>query len=400
VYIVKRFPRLSETFVVQEILHLERLVQSIVIQALLPPEPGPQQPEVSGLRAAVDYVPPRPRLWHPKVAAAHLSVFRRQPGRWLQQARSAARDGTWRRFLQAGVIAQRTERLGARHIHAHFATGASEVASAVSGLTGTPFSVTAHAKDIFSADNQPLLARRLAGAAAVVTVSRYNQNHLSSVLPGARVEYIANGMPLAPQHERDRHGPVLCVARLVPKKGIDTLIRAISLLDDGPGKAPQLEIVGGGVLLPELEELIHDLGLANRVHLLGAQPTPTVSAAFSRCSMMALACRVAKDGDRDGMPTVLLEAMARGLPVIATSVAGIPELVRHQDTGLLVPPDDPQGLAEAIDRLWSQPELADRLGRNARRAVGEEFNPDVSARRLAGVFNGQPRPTAPSLLTR
>jgi len=387
VYVVKRFPRLSETFILQEMLHLEAQGVRILVQALLPPEAGHHHPELEQLRAEVEYLPTSPRLRHRNVAMAHLSVLRRRPRQWWREARGARRNGTWRRFLQAGVIADRAQRLGGHHLHAHFATAASEVARSASALTGTHFSVTAHAKDIFQADNQPLLARRVAGASAVVTVSRYNERHLRSVLPDTPVRYIPNGVALAAPQWRVQDGPVLCVARLVPKKGIDTLIRAVGLLTQTRGRpAPELELVGGGPLLDELRHLVAELGLGDRVHLLGPQPSQAVHDAYQRCSMAALACRVAEDGDRDGMPTVLLEAMARGLPVISTDVAGIPELVQHERTGLLVTPDDPQALADAIDRLWREPDLADRLGRAARRLVGEEFDPDRSARHLAEVF--------------
>lgn len=401
VYVVKRFPRLSETFILQEMLHLEAQGVRIVVQALLPPEAGHHHPELAQLRADVHYLPTSPRLRHRNVAMAHTAVLRRRPRQWWREAREARRNGTWRRFLQAGVVAERAQRLGTLHLHAHFATGASEVARSAAALTGTPFSVTAHAKDIFSADNQPLLARRVAGASAVVTVSRYNERHLQSVLPDTPVRYIPNGVALAAPQLRRPGGPVLCVARLVPKKGIDTLIRAIGLLNQTrEGPAPELELVGGGPLLDELRDLVAQLGLEGRVHLLGPQPSQAVQDAYHRCSMVALACRVAEDGDRDGMPTVLLEAMARGLPVISTNVAGIPELVQHDRTGLLVAPDDPQALAEAIDRMWRSRQLADRLGRDARRLVGEEFDPDRSARDLAALFRTPSQQSHPEMAGR
>lgn len=401
VYVVKRFPRLSETFILHEMLHLEAQGVRIVVQALLPPEPGHHHPELTQLRATVEYIPTSPRLRHPGVAVAHLSILRHRPRQWWREASEARRNRTWRRFLQAGVIAQRAQRLGARHLHAHFATAASEVARSASALTGTPFTVTAHAKDIFSADNQPLLRRRVAGASTVVTVSRYNERHLQTVLPGTQVQYIPNGVACRGWQPRPPDGPVLCVARLVPKKGIDTLIRAIGLLGrSGEVSAPRLEVVGGGPLLDELRALVAELGLGDRVRLLGPLPSPSVHDAFQRCSMAALACRVAEDGDRDGMPTVLLEAMARGLPVISTDVAGIPELVQHDRTGLLVAPDDPKALAEAIDRMWRSPELADRLGREARRLVAEEFDPDRSARHLAALFCTPSPPRLPEMADR
>lgn len=380
-YVLKRFPRLSETFILREILELERQGVRVAISALLPPEPGPCHPELEQLRAAVRYVPRHPRLAAPQVALAHLIVASRRPRCWWRTARDARREGSWRRFLQAGVVAQQA--LGVSHVHAHFATAAAEVARMASAMAGVPFTVTAHAKDIFQVSNESVLRRRLAGAAAVVTVSRYNVDHLTRTLSGTPVHYVPNGAAVAPLAPRQSNGPLLCVARLVPKKGVDTLIRALAIT--GPA-GPDLEIIGGGALADDLQKLAIDLGLDHRVRLLGAQPSPVVDDAYARCFAVALACRIAEDGDRDGLPTVLLEAMARGRPVISTGVIGIPELVRHESTGLLVPPDDPQALAEAILRLWRDPALATRLADGGRHLVSQDYDPPTSAAKLRAVF--------------
>ncbi len=286
-----------------------------------------------------------------------------------------------RRFTHAVLVADRVQRRGVTHLHAHFATGAAEVARDAARLSGRPYTVTAHAKDIFHADNAPQLASRLRGAAGVVTVSRFNVDHLRTVLD-APVHHVPNGLPAPEGHGPDPSGPVLCVARLVAKKGVDTLLRAIAV----PTSTARLEVVGDGPLRAELEALAVELGVGDRVRFLGSLPGDVVAEHYRRCSMFALPCRVAADGDRDGMPTVLVEAMGRGVPVISTDVAGIAELVQHGRTGLLVPPDDPEALAAAIDKLAHDPALAADLGAAGRELVVHEFDPVRAATLLREVF--------------
>jgi len=384
-YVLKRFPRLSETFVLRELLELEAQGERILIDALLPPEGGPAHAELASLRAPVRYLPRRPRLRQPSVASAHLRVGLRSPLVWARLASRARRRGTWRRFVQAGLTADRARQAGARHLHAHFATAAADVARDAALLTHVPFSVTAHAKDIFHADHAPQLARRLEGASAVVTVSEHNAEHLRGILNGVPVHHIPNGVPPASPGPGTQGGPLLFVGRLVAKKGVDVLIDACALLRS---EFPELgvEIVGGGPLAEELAGRAGRAGVADRIRFLGPQPAEVVDAAFRRCSLLALPSRIDEHGDRDGMPTVLVEALARGVPVVATDLVGIPEVVRHGETGLLVPPDDPPALAAAIARLVRDPKLARELAAEGRVLVAERFNPGRSARLLRALF--------------
>lgn len=387
-YVLKRFPRVSETFVLREILWLEEAGERILIDSLLPVEDGPRHPELDGLHAPVRYLPRRPRLRQPKIARAHFRAAIGAPARWIRLAVRARRLGTWRRFVQAGLVAARILQEGVRHVHAHFVTGAAEVARDAGLLAGVPVTLTAHAKDIFRADNTPQLARRVEGVAAVVTVSEYNSRYLRRRLPGVPVHLIPNGASPAQEVLPRPDGPVLCVARLVPKKGIDVLIDAFTLL---AGVLPDLhaEVLGGGPLADELAQLAGKRWVADRVRFLGPRPFDEVEAAYRRASMFVLPCRVAPDGDRDGMPVALTEAAARGLPLISTEVAGIPELVQHGETGLLVPPEDPSALATAIARLALDPPLARQLGKGARALVSERFDPGKSVRLIQALFAGE-----------
>jgi colanic acid/amylovoran biosynthesis glycosyltransferase len=398
-YVLKRFPRLSETFVLRELLGLEEAGERVLIDSLLPPESQPRHPELDLLRADLRYLPRRPRLREPRVALAHMRVGAAAPLCWLRLAQRARRNG-WRRFVQAGLVARRARAAGARHIHAHFVTAAAEVARDAAALARVPFSVTAHAKDIYQRDNAAQLARRVEGAAAIVTISEFNARHLRASLLSHPVVRVPNGMPLAEPAPAPADGPVLCIARLVPKKGVDVVIEALTLLPKDFPNA-RLELIGEGPLAEELHELARRRGVAERIDWRGFVPSDAVGEALARCALIALPCRVAPDGDRDGIPTVLLEGMARGLPVVSTPVSGIPELVEHGVSGLLVPPDDPKTLARAIARLLRDRDLAARLGAAARTVIADSFDPTESARKLREVFSAHPGdPDLPSLVSR
>jgi len=388
-YVLKRFPRLSETFILREILGLESAGVQVLVDALLPPEQGPSHPELAALRARVHYVQRHPRLRDQTVFRVHARVAARHPLRWAALAVRSRGDGTWRRFVQAGLVAARIRSDGAGHVHAHFATAACEVATMAARLAGVTCSVTAHAKDIYHRDNARHLARRLAGAHTVVTVSAHNVAHLEDVLSTAGrlpdVRHIANGVPLGPAADPTASQTLLCVARLVPKKGVDLLVEAAALLHE---RHPHLEvaIIGDGPLRPELTTQIDRLGLNNRVRLLGSATSSEVTTAMAAARVVVLPCRVDVDGDRDGMPTVLVEALARGVPVVSTDVVGIGELVTDGETGLLVGPEDAGALAGALDRLLTDPVLAARLGNAGRRRGHHRFRPEDSTRALVDVF--------------
>ena len=389
-YVLKRYPRLSETFITRELMELEAVGCRIGVDALMTPEDGPRHADVDGVRAEVRYLPRHPKLTDPSVLIAHLRVGMRRPVRWGSLAYKARRNGGWRRFLQAGVAADRVRRERIDHLHAHFATAAVDVARDAAALSGRPFTVTAHAKDIFHDDNARSLPDRVRGAAAVVTVSAFNVRHLALHLPTSPLALVPNGVPTFPPVTAASNvptGPVLCVARLVEKKGIDVLIDAVAVLRDRNTEVT-VEIIGGGPLDEILRGRAHLAGLDDVIHFLGPQSSDVVDAAYRRCSMVVLPCRVAANGDRDGMPTVILEAMARGLPVISTDVVGISEAVRSGRTGLLVPPDDPAGLATAIGELLHEPDLRSRLGAGARELVTTLYDPRRSAALLLDVFAG------------
>ncbi|MFV2067335.1 MAG: glycosyltransferase family 4 protein, partial [Pirellulales bacterium] len=258
-------------------------------------------------------------------------------------------------------------------------------------MANISYSFTAHAKDIFheTVDNDQL-ANKLADAAAVVTVSDFNVRHLKSRHGGAahRVRCIYNGLDLDAFPYRSpevRPRRIVAVGRLVEKKGFDDLIEACALLVEEEIDF-DCQIIGTGDQHDPLQAEIADLGLTDRVQLIGARPQAEVIAAIQQASVLAAPCVVGADGNRDGMPTVLLESMALGTPTVATSVTGIPELVRDGETGCLVPEREPRALATALRRLLDDGPLRVQLARNGRRLIEHSFDVHRSAACLRDIF--------------
>jgi len=393
-YILKKYPRLSETFILNELLELERQGVALRIFSLREPNDGIFHRDVERVRAEVTYIRWRRVL---AMARAHVRVFRRSSARYVEALRSALRRRRFvsvQHFLKAAVIADHVQREGVRHIHAHFASTGASVALDVHRLTGVPYSFTAHAKDIYRNDlDLDHLRVKLEQARFAVTVSDYNQRHLAR-LGGRRVVRIYNGLDLhrfVPNGGAPDEPPlVLAVGRLVEKKGFDVLIRACELLR-ADGVRFHCRIVGKGELARDLQALISALGLEQHVELAGPLPREKLLELFPRASVLAAPCVVGSDGNRDGLPTVLTEAMALKVPVVATAVTGIPELVEDGRTGLIVRERDPVALAAAIRRLIEEPETARRLAEAGRARVERDFDLHANVRELRTLFRAAVR---------
>lgn len=363
-YVLKRFPRLSQTFVLHELLELRRQGVEPVIIAQKGAESEPVQPQYAELDAPVYYLP----------ASAEPTP-------------------------QAALIAPLVRQLGLVHLHAHFATWAAGTASALSAITGLPYSFTAHAHDIFHASvDRPALAKTIAAARFVVTVSDYNRAYLRALLAehgqAGTIVRLYNSIdftrfgPAAGPREPDL---VVGVGRLIEKKGFADLIDACRMLA-AQGRPVRCLIVGEGPARAALERQIAQAGLHEHVRLLGALPQPVVLCLVARAAVFALPCVVGADGDRDGLPTVLLEAIALGTPVISTAIVGIPELIAHEHSGLLVSEHDPRSLACAIARLLDAPALQRQLAHAALVRARADFNLATNVRRLIGMFQGEGLP--------
>jgi len=395
-YLVKAWPRLSETFILNEIVSLERRGVPIRIFSTKEPDTGPAHSEIARVRAEVTYLALR-RHWK-QAAAANLRGLARQPGRYLhvlfevtERAIRQRRFAALKHFFKAAYLADILRYKPADHLHAHFASAPTMVAMFTHQLCGIPYSFTAHAKDIYIA---PPAVCKLERARAVVTCTQYNRRFLMDQfgpLCDGKVHCIYHGLDTSRFRFRlsgkaDSGKPlILSVARLVEKKGLADLITAAAMLRDR-GRSFRLEIVGDGPLRHTLEAQVEQLGLGDRVALPGAQSHDLVRRAYQRAAVFALPCVIASNGDRDGIPNVLLEAMASGVPVVSTPVSGIPELIESGVDGLLVPPKSPPRLAETLDRLLASRGLRERLACAARTKIESSFSLETSAERLLAVF--------------
>jgi glycosyltransferase involved in cell wall biosynthesis len=395
-YVVKRYPRYSETFIVTEILAHEESGVPVEVFALRPPCDTHFQHEIARVRAPVTYLPSEgirtADFWAMLVKAAV-----RIPNLWSVLATVDHEDV--RDVWQASELAQHVLDRGIGHLHAHFATAPAAVARLAARMAGITFSLTAHAKDIYGPEVRPDdLCRKLEDAAAVITVSDYNLEYLrrSSCGAAANLRRIYNGLPLDefPYESPGVKPPrIVAVGRLVEKKGFTDLVDACARLADS-GREFTCEIIGAGPLDTVLRDRIAGAGLSARVHLAGPRPRTDVVRRMQDAAVFAAPCVVSADGDRDGLPTVLVEAMAIGTPVIATDVTGIPELVRHDVTGLIVRQHDPAQLASALDRMLASAELRVRLAGAARALIEERFDVRRNAAEIRALFDGAVRSPA------
>jgi glycosyltransferase involved in cell wall biosynthesis len=422
-YLLKGYPRLSELFIASEIERLERTGLRLRLFVIKPPDEPPRHRVVERIRAHPEYLPPVTTVsgtsalpWLARNLRPFLGPLARTARRrplglaralWAAAAQAVrARKGrfAWPRkvymkeFLLAVALADRLlADPSVRHLHAHFAHGSTTVAWLASTLSGIGFSFTGHAKDVYSDSLNPtgLLGRKLRAATFAVTCTAAGREHLQRAHPATPVHCVYHGLnaDLAqligdqpPPRSANGSLRVLGVGRLVPKKGFDTLVEASRLLADR-GVEVEATLAGeDGEHSAEIRRLIAARGVGRRFELAGPLDQSELHREYLGADVFCLPCRILADGDRDGIPNVLVEAMACGLPVVTTPVSGIPELVRAEVNGLLVPPDDPEAVAEALLRLRTDPELAARLGRAGRESVLRRFDGDHLARRLASLF--------------
>ena len=407
--VLKGYPRLSETFIAQEILALERRGLPLEIWSLRRPTDRARHPMHGQIAAPVAYLPEylheaplrvmrglgnalrRPTL--PALLALFARDFRRDP--------SASR---LRRLGQALVLARELP-AAVTHIHVHFLHTPASVARYAALLTGRRWSFSAHAKDIWTTPDWEL-GEKLRAAAWGVTCTRDGLGRLEGLAPG-RTHLAYHGLDLgrfpAPPVRRDgRNGSdpaaairLLCVGRLVAKKGHDDLIDALAALP--AGLHWRLDLIGGGDLRGALEARVRALGLIDRVTFRGALPQPEVVAAMRAADLFVLPTKPAPGGDRDGLPNVLMEAASQTLPILATAFAGTPEFITDTVHGRLVPPGEPAALAAALVELARDPGLRQRLGDAARERLVRDFSEEAAVTLIADrllASAGLPEPGA------
>ena len=398
-FVLKGYPRLSETFIAQEIAALERRGLEILIVSLRHPTDTRRHPVHDEIRASVLYLPEYLLLEPLRVVRAWLRVsrnarYRETRNLWLRDLLRDPTPNRIRRFGQALVL---TDELPAdvRHLHAHFLHTPASVARYAALLAGLPWTGSAHAKDIWTT---PEWEKRdkLASCEWLVTCTAANHAHLAALAPPGRVDLVYHGLDLSrfPPEKTAKESKngidpgkpliILSVGRLVEKKGTDVLLEALARLP--MNLHWRLVHVGGGPLKSRLERRARALGIAQRIQWRGARTQAELLAEYRAADLFALAARVARDGDRDGLPNVLAEAQSQGLACVATKVSGIPELVENERTGLLVAPESPEEFARALQALIADPVRRRTLGEAGRQRVHAQFTLEANLGPLARRF--------------
>ncbi len=397
--IVKGYPRLSETFIAQEIHALEQAGVDIVIYSLRQPTDPSVHPIHEKIKARVHYLPEYLYL-HPLrfIAALFKSLFKPAFYSLLPAfVKDLSRDFTsnrGRRFGQALVLASEIQ-ADREWIYVHFLHTPASVACYTSKLVKLPWSCSAHAKDIWTSA-QWELREKLADLSWLVTCTQSNVEYLKGLSSQPeKVTLLYHGLDLSRFPEpvpaywvngKDSSQPatLISVGRAVNKKGYDILLNALSRLD----KTLHWRFIhiGGGPLLDELKTQARALAINNRINWMGAQSFDSVIESYQAADLFVLASRIDSDGDRDGLPNVLMEAMSQGLPCIATRVSGIPEIISDRINGILVAPENPAALSAAIAELIESPGLRAELGNRGYQTLSGKFSLEKNIQLLVNRF--------------
>jgi glycosyltransferase involved in cell wall biosynthesis len=410
-YIVRSYPRLSQTFILDEICMLERMGLNLRIFAVTNPQEPIVQFEVSEVHAPTVYFDRAARRSKARILIEHLATAMASPRRYARALYFAAthKDGAdgyaastrYECFMYAAYLARllkREERrtgVGTDHLHAHFAHAPTLIALLAHVLTGISYSFTAHDRDLYQVP-KPVLVQRAERASAIVTCCRANVDYLNETLPVElrdKVKLIYHGKDLQAAPARTRSDPpkevpvILSVGRLVEKKGFRDLVHACHGLKQ-QGQRFTCVIYGEGPERSGLMEMVDRLGMSEQISLPGARSRREIVAAYEQADVFALTPFVTDNGDRDGIPNVLIEAMACGLPVVTTTVGGIPELVKHDVNGLLAAPHCVAEIAAHLASLLHDDERHTRLSLAARNTVEQYFDARAAGGQLAELFEG------------
>jgi len=404
-YVIPAFPPApSQPFVVNEMIEVQGAGHEVFIVPLYRGAAALRHGTFARLRPAGVFTP---ALVDTRILTGALRMLLARPRAVLRTLGALHRAAGKNPWSHARLLAVTPKALAAARwlvavrvdrVHAHFANQTADCAAIAGTVAGIPFSFTAHAYDIYAGAprfRNDTLGWKLRRAAQVFAVSDFAAQRLRAQLPPAargRVHTAYVGIPL----ELFRPEPplpsgdglaLLCVARLAETKGLATLVDACALLRDRRVRF-RLRLYGDGPLRQALAAHIAARGLGAEVVLAGPVPQEEVARQMRACHAVVMPCRQDHTGDMDGIPTVFMEAMATGRPVISCPISGIPELVRDGETGLLVPPDDPRALADAIERLARDESLRVRLGRQGRALVERQHDQHATARRLLHLMLG------------
>lgn len=420
-YILKGYPRLSETFISNEIYLLETMGLKLHLFSVKKSEEAKSQAVVAKIKAGITYLPELAStgdspfsVWLranlPRFSGSHVRLLGLRPKAYIQTFLYACylslkyRSGFWselkkvffKDFLRAGYIALEVLEHGRiRHLHGHFCHGSTTITMFVSQLTGLPFSFTAHAKDVYLPKLNPgdLLQTKIKKAQFVATCTDANRLYMQHLCPeGAPIHTIYHGlntdlfMPRKPQDDASKTPLILSVGRFVEKKGFAYLVQACRLLKDR-GLEFQCRIIGEAEEhLEVIKQLVKTLQLEDLVHLGEAVTQEELRQIYQECTIFSLPCQITRTGDRDGIPNVLVETMAMGIPVVATPISGIPELIEDRVDGLLVPQQNAAALADALAELLANPALRQQLGEAARAKVCRLFDSTKTTLALKALF--------------
>ena len=388
VVVLKGYPRLSETFIAQELLALERLGLNLALVSLRHPTDKTVHPVHREITAPVNYLPEYLYQEPLRVLKSWWRV-RRLPGYkkarsiWLKDLKRDLTPNRIRRFGQALVLAAEMPKKTAM-VYAHFLHTPASVARYASRMTGLSWSCSAHAKDIWTSPEWEL-REKLNDLSWLVTCTSVNAEYLSGLaVDPSKVSLMYHGLDLSRfaefsdrTHVRDgldNAAPVeiVSVGRAVAKKGYDDLLKALATLPEDLHWT--FTHIGGGPLLDSLSEQAEALGIAEKIDWRGALPQEQVLEALKQADIFVLASRIAEDGDRDGLPNVLMEAQSQKAAVVATNVSAIPELVLDGETGLLVPERDPTAMTAALTRLLREPALRQQFAETGNKRLRDLFD--------------------------
>ncbi len=387
-YLFERFPSFGQTFCYREVAELDRQGVASPIFSIRNPKDEPPQEWDPRIIERVHYVPEEKELLNDVRSA---SKKRKLTPEIVAALNDWGRRTDFLRLYQAVYVGLRLQELGVRHVHAHFAGMAARTAFWIHRFFPMTFSFTAHANDIFAPRHFEIGLDKLVDVARViVTETDYAAQFLRERFPqrANSVHRIYNGLDLAEFERADFSSTpplIIAVGRLIAKKGFAELIRACALLAER-GKLFRCEIIGEGPLENELRAQIDKLNLQNRFVLSGAKPQREVRQHLAAASVFVLPSVLDPEGGMDNLPTVIMEAMATGLPVISTNIAGIPEMVVQNETGFLVQPADPIALAKAIEDVIDDRLLAQRLGEAGHQRAQELFSIEKNVRELCALL--------------
>ncbi|MEN8200403.1 MAG: glycosyltransferase family 4 protein [Thermodesulfobacteriota bacterium] len=400
-YILKGYPRISETFISNEILLLEQLGFRMRLFPMRHPRESFCHESVKQIQAQVDYLPTELFLDFPRLLLPNIFLAVKIPQLFGQGLRLAARRyqrtgklATFKHLLQAGYLTRKhlLDDLSLTHLHGHFAHSPTSVTMFAALLSGRSFSFTAHAKDIYTSHPKQL-REKIRMASFVITCTDYNRRYLEEIGEGldTPIHCIYHGIDLklfSPTSDHTQCAPpykLLTVARLTEKKGLPTLYKALRILADK--KIPFTHtLIGDGDDREKILQMIIDLKLDHCCHWLGTRTHHEVLRQFEESDLFVLACEIAGNGDRDGIPNVLVESLAMGVPALSTTVSAVPEILLHEKSGITVAPQDPELMATKIEEILVDRELRKQIIEGGKTHTRENFNNRTLVAEMGEIF--------------